>query len=262
MPDSHRVAVFFQHWVCRIFWLVRTTANQTWNNCISAAPLNFRAFHRHKLQGLHSNVCVHYCCLYAFHRARGLPMLSFVNMFIGAHYTCNDKVSSHVRRSVLRLFRMRPVSAPVVVQNIGKVRTLGFYQSTMSLLVIDFTYFEGRDGDIVFKELAAVDFQINRFSSYAFKRPYGWEELPMFNARMNQAIIHWCIWNDGGVLYSELENGTSWGIICSLNLLCWALENKISVVLLSIHLLISLRMPCTRRRKSASHQLRVSMSQV
>ena len=136
-------------------------------------------------------------------------MLSFVNMFIGAHYTCNDKVSSHVRRSVLRLFRMRPVSAPVVVQNIGKVRTLGFYQSTMSLLVIDFTYFEGRDGDIVFKELAAVDFQINRFSSYAFKRPYGWEELPMFNARMNQAIIHWCIWNDGGVLYSELETGTS-----------------------------------------------------
>jgi len=75
----------------------------------------------------------------------------------------------------------------------------------MSLLVIDFTYLEGRDGDIVVKVLAAVDFQSNRVASYLFKRPYGWEELPMFNARINEAIDHGCNWNDGDVLYSELQ---------------------------------------------------------
>ena len=89
--------------------------------------------------------------------------------------------------------------------NINKVRTLIFYQSTMSLLVIDFTYFEGRDGDIVVKELAAVDIQSNRVSSYVFKWPYGREELPIFNARINDAIDHGCNSNDGDVLYSELE---------------------------------------------------------
>ena len=53
--------------------------------------------------------------------------------------------------------------------NINKVRTLIFYQSTMSLLVIDFTYLEGRDGDFVVKELAAFDSQTNRISLYVFK---------------------------------------------------------------------------------------------
>ena len=36
-------------------------------------------------------------------------------------------------------------------------------------------------------------------------RPYEWEELPMFNARMNQAIGHGCNWNGGDVPYSDLE---------------------------------------------------------
>ena len=71
--------------------------------------------------------------------------------------------------------------------------------------MIDFTYLEGRDGDIVVKEIAAVDFQSNRVASYLFQRPYGWEEVPMFNARINEAIDHGCNWNDGDVLYSELE---------------------------------------------------------
>jgi len=75
----------------------------------------------------------------------------------------------------------------------------------MSLLVIDFTYLEGRDRDIVVKELAAVYFQTNGVASYLFKRPYGWEEVPMFNARINEAIDHGCNWNYGDVLYSELE---------------------------------------------------------
>jgi len=42
-------------------------------------------------------------------------------------------------------------------------------------------------------------------SRHVFKRPYEWEEEHMFNARMNQAIDHGCNWNDGDVLYSELE---------------------------------------------------------
>jgi hypothetical protein len=55
-------------------------------------------FNRHRLQGLSSYVCGHYCCLYTNHRARGLSMTSFVNMFQTARYTCNDK-------KVMRMFR-------------------------------------------------------------------------------------------------------------------------------------------------------------
>jgi len=40
----------------------------------------------------------------------------------------------------------------------------------MSLLVIDFTYLEGNYGELVVKELAAVDSHSNRVSSYVFKR--------------------------------------------------------------------------------------------
>ena len=46
---------------------------------------------RHRLQGLTSDVCGHYCCLYALHRARGQSMTSFVEMFVPARLTCNDK---------------------------------------------------------------------------------------------------------------------------------------------------------------------------
>jgi len=38
-------------------------------------------FNRHRLQGFISNVCGHYCCIYALHRARGQSMTSFVKMF-------------------------------------------------------------------------------------------------------------------------------------------------------------------------------------
>jgi hypothetical protein len=37
------------------------------------------------------------------------------------------------------------------------------------------------------------------------KRPYAWEEVPMLNARINQAMDRGCNWNDGDILYSELE---------------------------------------------------------
>jgi hypothetical protein len=62
----------------------------------------------------------------------------------------------------------------------------------MSLLVIDFTILEGRDNEIVVKELAAADSHSNRVSSYVFKRRYGWKEVPMFNAIINQAIGYGC----------------------------------------------------------------------
>jgi hypothetical protein len=39
-------------------------------------------------------------------------------------------------------------------------------------------------------DLAAADSNNNRVSKYVIKRPYGWEEVPLFNARMNQAIAH------------------------------------------------------------------------
>ena len=41
----------------------------------------------------------------------------------------------------------------------------------MSLLVIDFTYLEGKDGELVVEDLAAVDSHSNSVSSYVFKRP-------------------------------------------------------------------------------------------
>jgi hypothetical protein len=59
---------------------------------------------------------------------------------------------------------------------------------------------------MVFKELADVDSNSSRVSSYAFKRLYCLEEVPMFNARINQPIDHGCNWNEGNVMYSELEN--------------------------------------------------------
>ena len=97
----------------------------------------------------------------------------------------------------------------------------------MSLLVIDFTYLEGRDAELLVKELTTVDSHRNRVSSYIFKKPYGWEEVPMFNARINEAIDHGCNWNDGDMLYSELETVTSRGIICRCNLLLRTSEHTI-----------------------------------
>jgi len=55
----------------------------------------------------------------------------------------------------------------VQTTNINKVGTFIFYQLAKSLLVIELTYLEGRDGDVV------------------VNRPYGWEDVPMFNARIN-----------------------------------------------------------------------------
>jgi hypothetical protein len=91
-------------------------------------------------------------------------------MFVFARFTCSDKKGSAlVPRSVSRVPRLRPVgaAAAAVVQmadiNNGKVTR--DYQSAMSLLVIDFTFLEGRDGELVVKELAFIDSHSNRVSS-------------------------------------------------------------------------------------------------
>jgi len=65
-------------------------------------------------------------------------------------------------------------------------------QSKMHLLVINFSYLEGKNGELVVKELATVDSHNNRVSSYVFKRPYSWEDLSLFIARLNEAIDHGC----------------------------------------------------------------------
>ena len=62
-------------------------------------------FNSTRLQGLTTNVCGQYCCLYALHRARGLSMTSFVDMFVPARYTCND-----IR--ALRMFRTQFKKCP------------------------------------------------------------------------------------------------------------------------------------------------------
>jgi len=92
MPVSHWVAVCFSDSGCAEYF-----------DSYGLPPFKYEiiaylqrhsiswTFNRHRLQGLTSNVCGHYCCLYANHRARGLSMTSFVNMFVTARYTCNDK---------------------------------------------------------------------------------------------------------------------------------------------------------------------------
>ena len=94
------------------------------------------------------------------------------------------------------------ISAPV--HSFGFAWLL-FYQSTVSLLVIDFKYFEGWDCEIVVEEFAAVDSYINRVSSYVFSRRYVWEKVPIFTARMNQFIDHEGNLNEVDVPYSDLE---------------------------------------------------------
>jgi hypothetical protein len=166
-------------------------------------------FNRHRLQGLTSNACGHYCCLYALHRARGLSMTLFTSMFTPAHYRCNDIRAVRVFRAVWRVPRLQPLGASVAVMQVSSINKgtcTNYRQSKMSILVIDFTYLEGKDGELVVKELAAVDSHSSRVSSYVFKRPYSWKDLSLFNVRLNEAIDHGCNWNDGFVPYSDLEN--------------------------------------------------------
>jgi hypothetical protein len=88
------------------------------------------------------------------------------------------KTSADVPRSIRRVSRMQPVGAAAVVQvaDINKGTFTHTCHSAMSLLVIGFTYLEGRDWEIIVKELAAADSHSNMVSSYVFKRPTVWRK--------------------------------------------------------------------------------------
>ena len=73
----------------------------------------------------------------------------------------------HVSHSVSRVPRLRPfgaVAAGVQVADINKSKFTHDYQYLMFLLVIDFTFLEGRDGELVVKKLAVVDSHSKRVS--------------------------------------------------------------------------------------------------
>jgi len=76
------------------------------------------------------------------------------------------------------------------------------YQSTVSLLVIDFTLKE-RMVNLLSRSCRLWTPIVT--GSHMFKRLYSWEELSLFSVKMNEAIDHGCNWNDGYVPYSELR---------------------------------------------------------
>jgi hypothetical protein len=108
--------------------------------------------------------------------------------------------------------------------DINKGTYVHIYQSTISFVVIDFTFLEGRDNEIVVKELAVAHSRSNRVSSYVFKKPYCWDELPMFNARLKSAITHSCNWNDCDVLYSELKTVLHRGVSSAVAIYCFGYQ--------------------------------------
>lgn len=91
MPGSHWVAVCFSD-----------SGYAEYFDTFGLPPINHEiiaylqrhsvswTFNGIRLQGLTSNVCGHYSCLYAKHRALGLSMTSFLDMFEPARYNCND----------------------------------------------------------------------------------------------------------------------------------------------------------------------------
>jgi len=103
MPGSHWVAVCFSDSGCAEYF-----------DSYGLPPFKYEivaylqrhsiscTFNRHRLQGLTSNVCRHYCCLYSLHRARRLSTTSFVNMVLPARYTCNDKRAVQMFRAQFR----------------------------------------------------------------------------------------------------------------------------------------------------------------
>jgi hypothetical protein len=99
LPGSHWVAIYIsnlgygeyfdsygmkplQH---RLLYFLRLhTKYWTYNTC--------------RLQGVISNVCGQYCCLYALYRASGQTMSAFTDEFTHANYCLND-------RRVIKMFR-------------------------------------------------------------------------------------------------------------------------------------------------------------
>jgi len=121
----------------------------------------------HKLHGLTSNGCGHYFCIYALQSQE--TVVDAIHKYVcDVRYIYNDKKALCMFRS---LFRKCPCCRRFVQQQqswsrrYNKGKLTHYYQSAMSLLVIDFTFLERRDGEVVVKELTAVDSHSNMVSS-------------------------------------------------------------------------------------------------
>ena len=114
-------------------------------------------------------------------------MKSFVDMFVPARYSCNDKRSALVPRSFSKVPCLRPSGAADAVVQVADINNCKFTHdnlSAMSLLVIDITFLEVRNCELV------VNSHINKALSYVFMRPYNWDKIQALNAGINQAIDH------------------------------------------------------------------------
>ena len=97
-----------------------------------------------------------------------------MNLFYLVARPTTIKDNEHVPRSVWRFSRLRPFGAAVAVVQVADINKGRFppdYQSVMSLLLIDYTFLEGRDDELVVKDLASYDFHTNRAFLYILKRP-------------------------------------------------------------------------------------------
>lgn len=125
---------------------------------------------------------------------------------------------------------------------IKRVLILIFLQSTMSVLVIVFTYLEGWDVEIVINELAAVDFHSDRVSSYVFNRPMAGRKYqcltPEWIKKLTTGII-------GMLLIYYILSCIMWYIarhhLVLQSIASGPRKHNLSAVFLSIHLFISLR---------------------
>jgi len=59
------------------------------------------------------------------------------------------------------------------------------------------------------------------------------EEVPMFNAEMNQAIGHGCNWNDGDIPYSELQSVLHCEVSSAVAIYCLDLRKQTLLAVLS-----------------------------
>ena len=116
MPGSHWVALFFRLWPRRIFYFVQSATTYLQHHSTSWI------FNCQRLQGLTSNVCGHYCCLYA------LQSQGTVHDVIREHgFTCSlhlqrYKGGAHVTRSIQRVPCFQPVGASAAVVQVSGIK--------------------------------------------------------------------------------------------------------------------------------------------
>jgi hypothetical protein len=67
-----------------------------------------------------------------------------------------------------------------------------------------------------------------------------WEDLSLFNVRLNEAIAHGCNWNDGFVPYSDLENVVHCEASSAVVICFGPLKTEFISSLINLRLLISL----------------------